>query len=139
MCACACTDAKCIKHMAACSIHVFVYVCVCVCVCVCVQLALFLEDLPLFSQLTRTQLLELSRVLRFKQIPAGSLVYRQGSEGDDVYVIRRGYVRLLREVQVRYSTDAVHILYILYKCSTVWLQYATQCYCIQHTNASQSG
>ncbi len=61
----------------------------------------FFEDLPVFGSLSKAQLYELARLVKVKQVPAGALVYRQGAEGDEVYVLRRGYVRLLRELHVR--------------------------------------
>ncbi|KAJ9512782.1 hypothetical protein QJQ45_029014, partial [Haematococcus lacustris] len=64
------------------------------------ELAEFLEDLPLMGRLSRTQLLSAARVARCTAHHPGASIYRQESEGSDVFVIRSGFVRLLRELPV---------------------------------------
>ncbi|KAL6763749.1 hypothetical protein V8C86DRAFT_196093 [Haematococcus lacustris] len=75
------------------------------------ELAEFLEDLPLMGRLSRTQLLSAARVARCTAHHPGASIYRQESEGSDVFVIRSGFVRLLRELPVGPSVrDSINSL-----------------------------
>jgi hypothetical protein len=67
------------------------------------QVAAFLEDIPMFGHMSSSQILSLARMSRIMTARAGTVIFRQGSDGDDVYVLRRGYVRLLREVKMQSS------------------------------------
>eukprot|EP00195_Chlamydomonas_chlamydogama_P012546 CAMPEP_0202915964 /NCGR_PEP_ID=MMETSP1392-20130828/67218_1 /ASSEMBLY_ACC=CAM_ASM_000868 /TAXON_ID=225041 /ORGANISM="Chlamydomonas chlamydogama, Strain SAG 11-48b" /LENGTH=353 /DNA_ID=CAMNT_0049608189 /DNA_START=47 /DNA_END=1105 /DNA_ORIENTATION=+ len=60
----------------------------------------FLEDVPMFGLLSTEELLQLARLVRTCVWPAGSLIYRQNSEGEDLYLIRSGFVRTLRNLAV---------------------------------------
>ena len=64
------------------------------------QVSLFLEDLPVFGPLDQSQLLGLARLVRTCKHEAGSTIFKQGCDCDDVRIIRTGFVRLLRDVDV---------------------------------------
>ena len=49
---------------------------------------MFMEDLPVFGPLDRGQLLQLSRLARTSSHTAGSVIYKQGADGDDLFLIR---------------------------------------------------
>eukprot|EP00198_Chlamydomonas_reinhardtii_P006080 XP_001695416.1 predicted protein [Chlamydomonas reinhardtii] len=57
-----------------------------------------LEELPMFAPLSTYELRQLARLLRVQVLPGGSVVYKQGTVGNDLYIIRSGYVRLLKQV-----------------------------------------
>ena len=54
----------------------------------------------MFGTLKKDQLMTLSRLARTSSFASGSAIYKQGSETDDLFIIRTGFVRLLREVKV---------------------------------------
>ncbi len=58
--------------------------------------ASFLEDLSTFSCLNRAQLHTLARQVRGQSYPSDSVIYRQRSDGDDLFLVRTGYVRILK-------------------------------------------
>lgn len=64
------------------------------------EVAAFLEDVTLFGALSSAQLLQLGRQVREVEVAPGALVFRQGSDSTDAYVVRSGHVRLLRELRV---------------------------------------
>ncbi|KAG2430275.1 hypothetical protein HXX76_010370 [Chlamydomonas incerta] len=57
-----------------------------------------LEELPMFAPLSTFELRQLARLLRVQVLPGGSVVYKQGTVGNDLFIIRSGYVRLLKQV-----------------------------------------
>ncbi|KAG2447688.1 hypothetical protein HYH02_007148 [Chlamydomonas schloesseri] len=57
-----------------------------------------LEELPMFAPLSTYELRQLARLLRVQVLPGGSVVYKQGTVGNDLFIIRSGYVRLLKQV-----------------------------------------
>ncbi|KXZ44827.1 hypothetical protein GPECTOR_61g780 [Gonium pectorale] len=57
-----------------------------------------LEELPVFAPLGPAELRQLARMLRLQTHPGGTVVYKQGTVGNDLFIIRSGYVRLLQRV-----------------------------------------
>ena len=54
------------------------------------QLCSFLEDIPMLGSMPRAQLLALARVVRVQRWAPNSVLYRQGGEGSDMFIIRTG-------------------------------------------------
>lgn len=54
----------------------------------------FLGKMPIFSDAGEAVLLELSEVLKEKEVLKGSAIIRKGDEGDAVFIIARGKVRV---------------------------------------------
>ena len=61
---------------------------------------MFLEELPVFGSLNRDHLTILSRLARAHNYASGSVILKQGSDTNDLFLIRTGFVRLLRRVKV---------------------------------------
>ena len=65
--------------------------------CYAHRVASFLEDLPVFSILSRAQIETLAKIVRFSVFRPGSIVFQQGSEGEEIFVIKSGFVRVVRD------------------------------------------
>lgn len=61
----------------------------------------------MFAPLSTYELRQLARLLRVQVLPGGSVVYKQGTVGNDLYIIRSGYVRLLKQVWLAVVTFRV--------------------------------
>lgn len=57
--------------------------------------ALGIEDIDLFREFDSEQTSALRSILREVSVPAGSAVFRHGDSGDEVFLIRKGRVRIL--------------------------------------------
>jgi CRP-like cAMP-binding protein len=63
----------------------------------------FIEDLPMFSILSSAQINTISKLSRYQEFEPGQIIFQQGSEGEDVYLIKRGFVRVLRDTRLEDS------------------------------------
>lgn len=71
--------------------------------CFVSKVSSFLEDLPMFSILSQAQIDILSKIARYQVFESGQIVFQQGSEGEDVYLIKTGFVRVLRDTRLEES------------------------------------
>lgn len=62
-----------------------------------VRISVFLQNMPLFSGLSPSRLVEVARRMRREVHPAGACIIRQGEEGHRFYVIKEGEVEVKRE------------------------------------------
>ena len=58
-----------------------------------------LRTLPLFRHLPTGKIEELARVLAVQGVPAGDLVFEEGSPGDTMFLLARGTVRIEKRVE----------------------------------------
>jgi CRP/FNR family cyclic AMP-dependent transcriptional regulator len=61
-----------------------------------VELAVRLQDVPVFGRLSTQQLVGLAESLREEQLEPGARVYAEGDEGSSLYIVLEGEVELLR-------------------------------------------
>lgn len=59
----------------------------------------FLLQTPIFSNLSDLELGEIVKVLTLRSFSAGEVIFREGEPGDAIYVLYRGRVRVLKEVE----------------------------------------
>ena len=59
----------------------------------------FLLQTPIFSNLSDLELGEIVKVLSMRSFSAGEVLFREGEEGDAIYVLYRGSVKVLKEVE----------------------------------------
>lgn len=76
----------------------------------------FLLDLPMFAILSSEEAHQLARIIRCLQIPPGSIIFQQESEGDAVFLIKSGFVRVVRDVLIE-DADRLRINKLTKKCA----------------------
>jgi len=59
--------------------------------------ALALRKVSLFGGLQFEELAALGRIAQIREVPAGSLIFRQGEPGETLYVVLSGQVEIIRE------------------------------------------
>lgn len=58
-----------------------------------------LREIDLFSGLTSQHLDALSDIVEDRELPAGTAVFREGEQGDELFMIVRGKVRISKRVE----------------------------------------
>ena len=61
-----------------------------------VEKMLFLKSVPLFASLEGNDLVSLSEICAEQEMPAGSVVFHENEEGNQLYVIVEGKVKVFR-------------------------------------------
>ena len=61
----------------------------------------FLRKIPLFSSLSDEDLSSLCQIVREFHLPAGEVLFEEGSVGDMAYIIERGEVEIIKLSQKR--------------------------------------
>ena len=56
----------------------------------------YLEQVPLFKSLPKTELEHLAGLMRIRSLPAGEVLFREGDHGDHFYVIDNGEVEIIK-------------------------------------------
>ena len=56
-----------------------------------------LARVPLFSELSKSELERISQVAVPRSFPAGSRVFHEGDPGDSCYIVKGGHARAIRE------------------------------------------
>ena len=62
-----------------------------------VEKVLFLMSVPIFSGLPGEDLAPLARVAEVESVPEGTVVFREGEEGEALYVVMRGQVAIRKK------------------------------------------
>jgi CRP/FNR family cyclic AMP-dependent transcriptional regulator len=57
-----------------------------------------LRSSPLFESLSADQLAKVAEIAILRRVPAGESVFREGSSGDEMYVVLEGTVRISKEI-----------------------------------------
>eukprot|EP00955_Chlamydomonas_euryale_P105728 365661-Chlamydomonas_euryale.AAC.13 len=63
---------------------------------VCDNVALFLEEIPLLARLSCTQLHMLARLVQPVRFRSNTVIFQQRTEGDDIFLVREGQVRIVK-------------------------------------------
>lgn len=58
-----------------------------------------LRKIELFSGLTSNHLDALSDIVEDREVPAGTVLFREGDEGDELFMVVRGKVRISKRVE----------------------------------------
>lgn len=58
----------------------------------------FLERLPLFEGATPSQLETAARLIRFREVPAGETIIREGEPGDEMFLLVEGEINITKRL-----------------------------------------
>lgn len=69
----------------------------------------FLLETPIFSNLSDHELGEIVKVLTMKSFAVGDVIFKEGDEGDAIYVLYKGRVRVSKEILPSHQQDIVFL------------------------------
>jgi len=71
-----------------------------------VEKVLFLSDVPMFEHLQSAELAKIAEITAEIVTPAGTLVFKEGEYGDELFIIVEGRIRISRGDRVLATLDA---------------------------------